>query len=102
MNFVILMRDTKFHNFIILTIIMPASHDSVAEKRPYFRNAILRPESENETKSDCFGSACQPRHYSQNRRAGRCPSFSWTLSGIGATAVGNWAGWVRGKAVAAL
>jgi hypothetical protein len=52
MNFVILMRDTKFHNFIILTIIMPASHDYVAEKGPYFRNAILRLESENETQPD--------------------------------------------------
>jgi hypothetical protein len=31
MNFVILMRDTKFHNFIILTIIMLGSHDSAAE-----------------------------------------------------------------------
>jgi DNA-binding MarR family transcriptional regulator len=39
------MRDTKFHNFIILTIIMPASHDSVAETRPSFRNEILRLES---------------------------------------------------------
>jgi hypothetical protein len=31
MNFVILVRDTKFRNFIIFTIIMLASHDAVAE-----------------------------------------------------------------------
>src|SRR5262249_54036580 len=43
MNFVILMRDTKFHNFIILTIIMLASHDSVAETGSSFLNEILRP-----------------------------------------------------------
>jgi hypothetical protein len=52
MNFVILMRDTKFHNFIILTIIMLASHDSVAETGSSFLNEILRLESENEAKSD--------------------------------------------------
>ena len=52
MNFVILIRDTKFHNFIILTTIVPVSHDSVAEKGASFRNAILRLKSENETKSD--------------------------------------------------
>jgi len=35
-NSVILMRHTKFHNFIILTIIMLVSHDSVAQKGPIF------------------------------------------------------------------
>jgi hypothetical protein len=52
MNLVILMRDTKFHNFIILTIIMLASHDSVAETGSSFLKEILRLESENEAKSD--------------------------------------------------
>jgi hypothetical protein len=52
LNFVILMRDTKFHNFIILTIIMLASHDSVAETGSSFLKEILRLESENEAKSD--------------------------------------------------
>jgi len=51
-NWAILMRHTKFHNFIILTIIMLVSHDSVAGKGTYFRNAILRLESENEPKSN--------------------------------------------------
>ena len=51
-NSAILTRDTKFHNFIILTIIMPKSHDSVAETGLSFRKEILRLESENEAKSD--------------------------------------------------
>jgi len=42
MNSAILMRDTKFHNFIILTIIMRASHDSVAETGSSFLKEILR------------------------------------------------------------
>jgi carbamate kinase len=46
MNFVI--RAKKFHCFIILTTIVPVSHDYVTA----FRNAILRLKSENETKSD--------------------------------------------------
>jgi hypothetical protein len=51
-SFVILMRDTKFRNFIILTIIVLVSHDSVAETGSSFLKEILRLESENEAKSD--------------------------------------------------
>jgi len=35
-NLLILMRGTKFHNFIIITIIVPASHDSGPEKEATF------------------------------------------------------------------
>jgi len=36
MNFAILMRDTKFHNFIIITMIMLAAHYSVGETGSIF------------------------------------------------------------------
>jgi hypothetical protein len=52
MNFAILMHDTKFHNLIIITIIMPAAHDSVGETGSSFPKDILRLESENEAKAD--------------------------------------------------
>jgi len=52
MNFAILMRDTKFHNFIIITTIMLAAHDYVGETGPSLPNEILRLESENEAKAD--------------------------------------------------
>jgi hypothetical protein len=46
------MRGTKFHNFIILTIIMLTPHDSAAEAGSSFLNEIIRLESENEAGSD--------------------------------------------------
>ena len=36
MNFAILMHDTKFHNLIIITIIMLAAHYSVGETGSIF------------------------------------------------------------------
>ena len=52
MNFAILMRSTQFHNFIILTMILLVSHDSVAETGASFLKEILRLESENGERAD--------------------------------------------------